>query len=118
MPKILFNLFKKDHHLSLVTATTLVQVVFLTTLFLFFYSQLPNSLPLLYSLPWGDGQLVNKGQFLVVPAIIILITLVNLTLASQLHPSQTFLKKVLLATNVLVTTIFFISALKIIMIFI
>lgn len=118
MPQNLANFFKNDCYLSVTVAITCLELFFLIFLFLFFYTKLPNNLPLLYSLPWGDGQLVKKGQFLIIPSCMILITLVNLSLSSGLHRQQIFLKRILLITSAAATTILFISALKIITIFI
>ncbi|QQG43719.1 MAG: hypothetical protein HYW45_01720 [Candidatus Daviesbacteria bacterium] len=118
MPRILFKFFKNDRYFFLTTTVCFLQFFFLNLLFLFFYSKLPSKLPLLYSLSWGDGQLISKNQFLIIPAVMVLIILINLGLASQLHYSQTFLKRVLFIANTLITTILFISALKIMVVFI
>lgn len=118
MPKNLVNFFKNDHYLSTTTAITCLELLFLIFIFLFFYAKLPNNLPLLYSLPWGEGQLIKKEQFLIIPSCMILITLVNLSLSFGLHHQQIFLKRILLISSAVATTILFISALKIIAIFI
>ncbi len=118
MPKNLTNFFKNDRYFSITVTAACLELFLLVFLFLFFYTKLPNNLPLLYSLPWGDGQLVKKGQFLIIPSIMILITLVNLSLSSGLHRQQIFLKRILLIASAVATTILFISALKIMAIFI
>lgn len=114
----LLKIFKDDRYLSITLILSCLEIFFLTVLFLFFYTKLPNNLPLLYSLSWGDGQLVTKGQFLIIPSCMILIILVNTSLSFQLHSQQTFLKRVLYITMLCSTTILFISALKIMAIFI
>jgi hypothetical protein len=91
-------------------------VLTITILVLFRY--LPGKLPLFYSLSWGDKQLATKLQFLIIPASIILITLVNLILSFQLHPSQSFFKKILLISPLIISIILTITFLKIIAIFI
>lgn len=75
---------------------------------------LPAKLPLFYSLPWGGGQLTTHQQFLIIPAIIILITISNLAIFRYLHPSQSFFKKVLLFTPLIISLILMISFIKII----
>lgn len=118
MPKNFINFFKNDRYLSITTTATGLELSLLVVLFLIFYTKLPNNLPLLYSLPWGEGQLIKKEQFLIIPSCMILITLVNLSLSSGLHHQQIFLKRILLITSTVATAILFISALKIMVIFI
>lgn len=83
-----------------------------------FYKVLPNRLPLFYSLSWGQSELVSKQQFLILPAVILLISLVNTLLASQIHPSQFVLRKILMGSQVLVSLIVLVTAFKILVIFI
>lgn len=78
---------------------------------------LPQKLPLFYSLPWGDKQLANLQQFFILPASIILITLINLILSWNLHQSQFYFKIVLLISSLIFSLILTISFLKIISIF-
>lgn len=79
---------------------------------------LPPKLPLFYSLSWGDHQLGNHQQLLIIPGIIALITLFNLIISWQLHQSQRFFKKILLIASMLTSLILVITFLKIIFIFI
>ena len=79
---------------------------------------LPLKLPLFYSLPWGQGQLSTHRQFLIIPATITLITLLNYTIASQLHESQKFFKKMLFFSSFLTSLILMITYIKIVMMFI
>jgi len=85
---------------------------------LLFFRFLPDKLPLFYSLPWGERQLANHTQFLIIPATIILITLINLIVAKQLHPYQSFLKTTLYLTSFITTVILTIAFIKIVLIFI
>lgn len=79
---------------------------------------LPTRLPLFYSLPWGDRQLATHQQFLIIPASISLIALLNLIISWQLHPSQSFFKKVLLGSSIVVSLILTITFIKIILNFV
>ncbi len=78
---------------------------------------LPNKMPLFYSLPWGESQLVEPNKLLVIPASVSLISLVNLIILSQLHVSQHFFKKMLLFVSLANSIILFIAIIKIILIF-
>ncbi len=84
---------------------------------LFFLKLLPWQLPLFYSLPWGERQLANQSQFLIIPASIVLITLINLVVSHELHASQSFLKIALSLSSLITTSILIIAILKIIFIF-
>ncbi len=79
---------------------------------------LPTRLPLFYSLPWGESQLATTDQLFVVPAIIIAISLVNLTVFWQLHPSQILFKNILTGVSLFCSLVLTISVMKIIFIFI
>lgn len=82
------------------------------------FRYLPDKLPLFYSLAWGETQLGGHEQFFILPASIILITLINLFISWQLHPSQIFFKKVLLASSAIVSLILAITYIRIVFIFI
>lgn len=98
----------------------LVSIFFSLTLFFIFfilYDRLPNKLPLFYSLSWGENQLVAKQQFLLLPALIIIIMLVNMMIAWQIHPSQIVLRRISLMSTLVVDVIIMTTAIKIIRIF-
>ncbi len=100
---------------------TLLPIIFsllITFIILFFFKALPAKLPLFYSLAWGDKQLATHEEFLIIPAGIILITFINIVISSQLHPSQVFFKRVLLATPLVISLILIVTFVKIILIFI
>jgi len=88
-------------------------VVILTVL-----RSLPTKLPLFYSVAWGDAQLATHQQFLIIPAIISAVALLNIIISWQLHHQQSFFKKMLFAQSVLITLILTITFIKIILIFI
>lgn len=89
----------------------------LTFFILIFFQFLPPKLPLFYSLPWGNAQLANHQQFLIIPATIVLIDLVNLLLIWHLHPSQRFFKNILILASLIITLIFLTTVIKIFLIF-
>ncbi|MBI4040194.1 hypothetical protein HY389_02465, partial [Candidatus Daviesbacteria bacterium] len=96
MKKIFHYWQTADRFVSLPLLVTLVTVILITFAYLIFYNQLPNKLPLFYSLPWGEKELVAKPQIFILPAVAALISLVNTGLAYQLHPAQIILKRILL----------------------
>lgn len=99
--------------LAILVLSLSIALIIITTL-----KFLPPRLPLFYSLPWGDAQLATHQQFLVIPASISIVTLLNLIIAWQLHPSQSFFKKALLLSSVTVSLILTIAFIKIILNFV
>ncbi len=90
----------------------------LATAILLGLQSLPPKLPLFYSLPWGDDQLATHQEFLLIPASITAITLLNSVISWQLHPSQSFFKKILLFSPLVVSLLLTVSFVKIILDFI
>ncbi len=109
----LFNLMTH----SWVTTVPILLALFITLFIAIFANFLPPKIPLFYSLPWGDSQLGSKEQLLILPAIIVLITLSNLIISWQLHPSQFFFKKILIFSSMLISLILTITFIKIVFIF-
>lgn len=95
-----------------------VSALVITLLVVANLDSLPPQLPLFYSLPWGDRQLATVAQFILLPSIILLTSLINLMISWHLHTSQLLLKRVLSAASVAVTIIVLITALEILSIFI
>ena len=91
----------------LITLTILILIRFL-----------PPKLPLFYSLPWGEKQLAQNQQLLIIPASIALLSLSNLIISWQLHEQQKFFQNILLFSSLLVSVILTITFFKIILIFI
>lgn len=96
----------------------LILSVFITLFIIFSANFLPPKLPLFYSLSWGEKQLAENLQLLIIPASIALIALCNLIISWQLHDSQVFFKKILLFSSVLAGLILTITFLKIVLIFV
>lgn len=112
-------LFNTTDKVSLISTLIFVSLTLILTVFLLiFLNHLPPKLPLFYSYAWGENQLVQKEQLFILPAIMVLIGLINISLASQLHPAQLALKRMLILSTLTVSIIIFISYIKIITIFV
>lgn len=109
---------QSDRFILIPTVVSAASVIVIATLFFLLQSRLPSKLPLFYSLPWGQAQLSGKHQFLLLPVILILTTLVNILLALQLHPVQMVLRRILTVSLLLTNIIIIITAFKILTIFI
>ena len=114
----MFNTSKTDPLHLWLSLSPLGLALLLTLAIFSLLKFLPSRLPLFYSLPWGDGQLATEQQFLIIPAIISLVTLGNLTISWQLHPSQMFFKKILLFSSLIISLILTITFIKVVLIFV
>ncbi len=110
---------KKDNPISLWISLSPLGLSLVLTLAIWGLLQfLPQKLPLFYSLPWGDQQLATRQQFLIIPAITSLVTLLNLSFSWQLHSSQMFFKRLLLISSLIISLVLFITFIKIVLIFV
>ncbi|MBI3485597.1 hypothetical protein HY025_01485 [Candidatus Daviesbacteria bacterium] len=87
-------------------------------LFIINLKNLPNKIPIFYSLSWGDEQLANSSQFIVLPLIIILTAMINLIISWHLHTSQVLLKKIIYISTLLISVLILLTSLRIIYIFV
>lgn len=92
--------------------------VILTLVILLFFRFLPAKLPLFYSLTWGSEQLATQREFLIIPGVIALVTLLNFAISSQLHHSQKFFKTVLSISSYAATLILLIAFIKVSLMFV
>lgn len=118
MEKLISVWNKSDRFILIPAIASTASILIITTLFFLLQNSLPAKLPLFYSLPWGQTQLSDKYQFLLLPVILVLTTLVNILLALQLHPVQMVLRRTLTVSLLLTNAIITITALKILSIFI
>jgi hypothetical protein len=79
---------------------------------------LPPTLPLFYSLPWGELQLAKTYQLLIIPATFLCISLANLIIFLQLNNEMRAFKRILSLTSIITSLILSISFLQVISIFI
>lgn len=101
-----------------VSISPLIASLIFSLIILIFFKNLPPKLPLFYSLSWGNQQLATHQQFLIIPASLAAITLLNLGISWQLHPQQKFFKKILLISPLIINLILMITFVKIVLIFI
>lgn len=100
------------------TAFSLLGVISTLTVFAFYYERLPSKLPLFYSLPWGEGQLVPIFEIIILPSITIVITLSNLLVSWHLHESQFLLKRMISLFSASLSLLLTLAAIRIIWLFI
>jgi hypothetical protein len=105
---------KQDSVVFWSTSVSILMALILSTIYLIYFDQLPNQIPFFYSLPWGDTQLADKKQFFILPALIVLTALVNLTITWHLHSSQLTMKRIIVSSTTIIALLALIAGLRII----
>lgn len=119
MNKLIFLLFTNpDKSFSVSLLFTITSAVFTSVFLLLVINKLPSRLPLFYSLPWGEQQLIPAQQLFLLPILMILVLVLNFSISSQLHNSQIILKRMLVLNTVVINAILLITILKVVTIFI
>jgi hypothetical protein len=78
------------------------------------YSRLPQSIPLYFSLPWGEARLAPKIMFMSLPAIALLLSMINLFLGRMSAKLSPILPRVLAVASVVVSAMLLFATLGII----
>jgi len=68
-------------------------------LLLFSWFKLPPEIPLFYSLPWGEEQLVSPFFLWLLPGSSLVIVLINLTFASYFSSDQLLTRVLMMTTS-------------------
>ena len=116
--KFLRFLNQADQLALLAIFTSTVAIILIMGTYLVLYNYLPSKLPLFYSLSWGQTQLITRQQFLILPSILALLTLINILIASHLHPLQIVLKRLIIFHSIFLALAILITAIKIMFIFV
>jgi hypothetical protein len=103
----------KDHASSWVIRLIFGLLLLLSGLVSFYYSRLPQKIPLFYSRPWGQDQLVDKHYFFILVGILIVFSLLNLIIASRQRTKNPVLSQIFIWSTIIICLMGFIDILKI-----
>jgi hypothetical protein len=78
------------------------------------FNDLPTSVPLYYSLPWGQSQLASLSALFLLPAFSLIIGLANSILALSLFSSIKLLSRLLVIFSLIFSILVFVSLFQII----
>ncbi|MDD4106415.1 MAG: hypothetical protein PHX84_00515 [Candidatus Shapirobacteria bacterium] len=78
------------------------------------FGNLPQQVPLYYSLPWGESQLVSASTLFLIPTLSIVLFFVNHLFAIGYSEKNPLLSKLLILNSLLVSFFFLFTLLKII----
>lgn len=78
------------------------------------FGNLPQQVPLYYSLPWGELQLVSTTTLFLIPTLSIVLFLINYLFAISYSQKNPLLSQLLIFTSLIISFFFLITLLKII----
>lgn len=77
------------------------------------FGELPQQVPLYYSLPWGESQLVSASTLFLIPTFSIILFLVNHLFAIGFSKKNPLLSQLLIFASLVVSFFFLITLIKI-----
>ena len=92
---------------------TLILLVAVLVLILFFYHRLPEQIPMFYSRPWGTDQLVNKNYVYFFFAAMFVFSAVNWVLASRNKSTNPVISQIFVWTSFIIVLMGMIDLVKI-----
>ena len=107
-----FNTLFKHPKTVILLKISLIIVGFSWILYGIFYQFMPPQVPLFFSRPWGQNQLISKNTFIVLPASLTLLFLINTRFASFLLKRDTLMAVLLLSAYVMCASIGFITIVR------
>jgi len=99
--KIEFNTLFSHPRTVILVKISLIMVGLSWTLYGIFYQFMPPLIPLFFSRPWGQSQLVPKKLFILLPAAITMLFFINLRLASITLKKETLMAVLILTAYII-----------------
>jgi len=93
---------------------TLLFIVVQFTFLIWKFNQLPNEVPLYYSLPWGESQLASASALFLLPTFSLLVLLINHLLAVAFLKITPLLSRLLIIMSLIFSLFSLITLLQII----
>lgn len=80
--------------------------ILMVAIFAWRFQYMPNQIPLLYSRPWGDPQLVEFWYIVLLPIIMHIFYFLNIVIAKTYFRSEDLFQKLFIITNAFVIVTF------------
>lgn len=93
----------------------LLLIIFQIAILIFKFNDLPQQIPLYYSLPWGDGQLASTASLFILPTFSIIILLINNLIATFFFKTIPLLSRLLVIFSLVFSFLSSISLTRIIL---
>ncbi len=108
-----FNFILQDDLFFWNIKIVFVLIVLQTTTLLFLWKNIPPQIPLLYTRPWGEDQLVAKKKLFLIPALLLILTPVNLCIGTAFFEREKLLSKIFVSVNFLIALLLSVAFFKI-----
>lgn len=89
-------------------------IIIQLTFLIFKFGNLPNQVPLYYSLPWGDSQLASASSLFLLPSFSIFLLLIDNLLATFFFKNIPLLSRILIFISLIFSIFSFITLFQII----
>jgi len=93
----------------------LLLIIFQITILFFKFNDLPQQIPLYYSLPWGNEQLASTASLFLLPTFSIVILLINNLIATFFLKTVTLFSRLLVIFSLIFSLLSTISLTRIIL---
>ena len=90
-----------------------ILIIIQVGLIIFFYPKLPPQIPLFFSRPWGEQQLIQPILIIILPIFSLVFLIINSLIASMFLEKEKFLSQILAFGSVLFATFNTIALVKI-----
>lgn len=87
----------------------LLMILVMVSLITVLLSSLPGSVPLFFSMPWGESRLAPKGMLYLLPSISVIFLIINLGLGKMASKLSPLLPRILAVASAVVAGMMIIS---------
>jgi len=108
------GLFWQEKFNRLIFRWNIVLIIAQLGLIFWKFNNLPDQVPLFYSLPWGESQLGSASTLFLLPTFSIVLLLVDNLFASFFLKTQTLLARLLVVTSLVFSIFSFITLFQIV----
>jgi len=108
-----YSFFPKDKLLAWNIRMDFFLVLSQSLLLVLLYKYIPPQIPLFFSQPWGDDQLVDKIYICLIPATLLLVFIVNIFLSSLFFQKEKLLSRIIIFTTTLIFVLLTVTFIKI-----
>jgi len=109
-----FASLKQDSFIWLAILSSCSLICLISILLLLNWNRLPPQLPLLFSLPWGEKQLVPPVGLWLLPAFSFSVLIFNLLLALFVPEKEILIRRILVSTSFVISLLCLLTIYKII----
>ena len=104
----------KDNVVSPPFKLSVLLIILLLSIVLVFYWQLPPQIPLTYSHPWGESQLIHPVFLFALVVVVIIISILNNLIAAAVYAREQILSRIIVWAGFILLLLIDVTVIKII----